>query len=223
MTCTSVANSIVDLIVLIYSRIHYVQPNKIVDGLLFLGRSPNGVMKIKRPSMPSCQVQLMPSCQVPSEEPGRNAEIGKRTELFFWCNQEWMNEWIPWGVKHHWARVIVFFGVGWVEKRKRFLLELFLVVRLMGQIKSYVTNNLQYTQYTMFFFRPKNGGWYFCSGSVSEKLGSVCWNSPQGWRHWLVWKPFKDSKNNSDKWRTSSHDRRLAGWPGEFLVMLGSG
>ena len=53
MACTSVANSIVDLIVLIYSRIHYVQPNKIVDGLLFLGRSPNGVIKINRPRCPT--------------------------------------------------------------------------------------------------------------------------------------------------------------------------
>lgn len=174
MTCTSVANSIVDLIVLIYSRIHYVQPNKIVDGLLFLGRSPNGVMKIKRPSMlPMSNSCPLARSQVKSLEETLKSEKGP--SCFFGATRnEWMNEWIPWGVKHHWARVIVFFGVMWVENERGFFGALF------GSTvdgPNQVLRNKQptiYSIYPCFFSGQKMGGWYFCCGSVSEKLGSVC-------------------------------------------------
>ena len=56
-------------------------------------------------------------------------------------------------------------------KTKEVSLELFLVVRLMGQIKSYVTHNLQYTH--VFFPAKKWGGDIFAPVR-SVKNGEVC-------------------------------------------------
>lgn len=169
MACTSVANSIVDLIVLIYSRIHYVQPNKIVDGLLFLGRSPNGVIKINRPSMlPMSNSCPLARSQVKSLEETLKSEKGP--SCFFGATR---NEWTPWGVKHHWARVIVFFGVMWVENERGFFGALF------GSTvdgPNQVLRNKQptiYSIYHVFFSGQKMGGDIFAPVR-SVKNWEVC-------------------------------------------------
>lgn len=202
MTCTSVANSIVDLIVLIYSRIHYVQPNKIVDGLLFLGRSPNGVMKIKRPSMlPMSNSCPLARSQVKSLEETLKSEKGP--SCFFGATRnEWMNEWIPWGVKHHWAQVIVFFGVMWVENERGFFGALF------GSTVDGPNQVLRNKQPTIYSIYP-----CFFSG---QKMGGDIFAPVRSVKNWEVCVETHPRGDATDWFENPSRTRRTTATSEEF-------